>query len=118
MGEMQWGSSRTFDSHSSGGDHSPCRPAATSIRFSTFDRSRPAANPASTWGDRWVHLRMCMTDGAVLCCESSKNKHASRHAGEHAPTHQVARSVEPGEDWLWCYTDQVLVKAPGGDGTT
>ena len=36
-------------------------------------------------GDSWVHLRMCMTDGLVGCCDSSKNKHASRHAREHAP---------------------------------
>ena len=36
-------------------------------------------------GDTWVHLRMCMTDGQVGCCDSSQNKHASRHAREHAP---------------------------------
>jgi len=55
---------------------------------------------------------MCMTDGEVLCCDSSKNKHASRHAREHAPMHQIARSMEPGEDWLWCYSDQTLVGRP------
>jgi hypothetical protein len=48
-------------------------------------------------GDPWVHLRMCLTDGLVLCCDSSKNKHASRHAREHAPEHQIVRSMEP---WL------------------
>jgi K+:H+ antiporter len=69
--------------------------------------------PCLALGDSWVHLRMCMTDGEVLCCDSSKNKHASGHAREHAPTHQIVRSVEPGEDWLWCYTDQTLVALPG-----
>jgi uncharacterized UBP type Zn finger protein len=64
-------------------------------------------------GDTWVHLRMCMTDGQVGCCDSSKNKHASRHAREHAPEHQIVRSLEPGEDWLWCYTDETLLQAPG-----
>jgi hypothetical protein len=66
-------------------------------------------------GDRWVHLRMCMTDGQVLCCDSSKNQHASRHAEEHAPLHQVVRTLEAGEDWMWCYTDQRTVHArPAG----
>jgi hypothetical protein len=22
--------------------------------------------------------------------------------------------MEPGEDWLWCYTDRTLVQAPAG----
>jgi ubiquitin-hydrolase Zn-finger-containing protein len=50
-----------------------------------------------------------MTDGLVGCCDSSKNKHASRHAREHAPEHQIARSMERGEDWMWCFTDEVFV---------
>jgi ubiquitin-hydrolase Zn-finger-containing protein len=68
--------------------------------------------PCLALGDTWVHLRMCMTDGQVLCCDSSKNQHASRHAHEHAPLHQIVRSLEPGEDWLWCFTDQRVVHAP------
>jgi hypothetical protein len=63
---------------------------------------------------QWVWLRMCMADGQVLCCDSPNNKHASRHAREHAPTHQIARSLERGEDWMWCYTDQIMVQAPAG----
>jgi hypothetical protein len=74
--------------------------------------------PCLDLGDTWVHLRMCMIDGQVLCCDSSKNKHASRHSHQHAPTHQIVQSMQPGEDWLWCYTDQTLVQAPaGGPGT-
>jgi hypothetical protein len=48
----------------------------------------------------------------VGCCDSSKNKHASRHAREHAPEHQIVQSLEPDENWLWCYTDETLVLAP------
>jgi hypothetical protein len=70
--------------------------------------------PCLNLGDTWVHLRMCMTDGQVLCCDSSKNKHASGHVHQLAPTHQIVRSMEPGEDWLWCYTDQTLVQPPAG----
>ena len=52
-------------------------------------------------GDSWVHLRLCLTCGHVGCCDSSKNRHASKH---HAATgHPVVRSLEPGEDWMWCY---------------
>jgi monovalent cation:H+ antiporter-2, CPA2 family len=63
-------------------------------------------------GDTWVHLRMCMTCGQVGCCDSSKNRHASKHARDSAPDHQIIRSLEPGEQWLWCFTDQITVQAP------
>jgi len=63
-------------------------------------------------GDTWVHLRMCMTCGKVGCCDSSKNTHAHRHARENVPDHQIIRSLEQGEDWLWCFTDAVAVRAP------
>jgi Zn-finger in ubiquitin-hydrolases and other protein len=58
-------------------------------------------------GDRWVHLRMCQTCGHVGCCDSSKNKHATKHF--HEQHHAIMRSVEPGETWGWCYIDQVEV---------
>lgn len=54
-------------------------------------------------GDDWVHLRRCMECGHIGCCDSSKNKHATRHF--HATTHPVIRSFEPGENWSWCYVD-------------
>jgi uncharacterized UBP type Zn finger protein len=56
-------------------------------------------------GGRWVHLRMCMSCGRVGCCDSSPNRHASKHAAELG--HPVARSAEPGEEWSWCYLDEV-----------
>lgn len=58
-------------------------------------------------GDTWVHLRMCLTCGRVGCCDSSKNRHAHRHAD--AEGHPIARSVELGEDWSWCFVDEWLV---------
>ena len=58
-------------------------------------------------GDRWVHLRICMTCGHVGCCESSKNKHALGH--HHQTGHPIVKSLEPGEDWTWCYVDQIFV---------
>ena len=59
-------------------------------------------------GDEWVHLRMCLSCSHVGCCDSSKNKHASRHAG--VAGHPLVRSVEPGEDWAWCYVDEVFME--------
>jgi hypothetical protein len=56
-------------------------------------------------GGRWVHLRICRTCGKVGCCDSSPNRHASAHAA-HA-SHAIASSIEPGEDWSWCFVDEV-----------
>jgi uncharacterized UBP type Zn finger protein len=56
-------------------------------------------------GDRWVHLRLCLECGHVGCCDSSKNKHATKHF--HATRHPIVQSLEPGETWGWCYLDNV-----------
>jgi CPA2 family monovalent cation:H+ antiporter-2 len=57
-------------------------------------------------GDRWVHLRACLTCGAVGCCDASKNRHARKHwEGTH---HPVIRSIEPGESWKFCFEDLVV----------
>jgi uncharacterized UBP type Zn finger protein len=58
-------------------------------------------------GDRWVHLRECLSCGHVGCCDSSKNTHATKHF--HATQHPIMRSFEPGENWRWCYVDETLV---------
>jgi len=57
-------------------------------------------------GDSWVHLRMCLECGHVGCCDSSKNKHATKHF--HAVHHPLMRSIEPGERWIWCYVDEIV----------
>jgi uncharacterized UBP type Zn finger protein len=54
-------------------------------------------------GDTWVHLRLCMSCGHVGCCDSSKNKHATKHF--HGTKHPMIRSLEPGEEWGFCYPD-------------
>jgi uncharacterized UBP type Zn finger protein len=55
-------------------------------------------------GDKWVHLRMCLSCGHVACCDSSKNRHARKHF--HDAHHPLIRSIEPGERWVWCYVDE------------
>ena len=59
-------------------------------------------------GSRWLHLRTCQTCGGTRCCDSSPNKHASKHA--KASTHPVIASAEPGEQWLYCYPDEVFAE--------
>ncbi|QJX45898.1 UBP-type zinc finger domain-containing protein [Hymenobacter taeanensis] len=59
-------------------------------------------------GDTWVHLRVCQTCGHVGCCNSSKNKHATRHF--KATEHPVVTSAEPGEQWAWCYIDEQMAE--------
>lgn len=60
-------------------------------------------------GSSWVHLRMCMSCGRIGCCDSSPNRHASSHAREAG--HPIVRSAELGEDWSWCYADEVAFLA-------
>ncbi len=59
-------------------------------------------------GASWVHLRECLICGHVGCCDSSKNRHATRHY--HATGHPLVKSLEPGEQWLWCYVDEVTLE--------
>ncbi len=58
-------------------------------------------------GDTWFHLRLCKTCGHVGCCDSSKNKHATKHF--HQASHPIIKSFQPGEDWGWCYIDEVML---------
>lgn len=62
-------------------------------------------------GSSWVHLRMCLDCGSVGCCDSSQYRHARQHYRDTG--HPVMRSVESGEDWRWCYIDELLDNPPG-----
>lgn len=57
-------------------------------------------------GDRWVHLRLCEICGHVGCCDSSKNRHATKHY--RATAHPIIKSLEPGEQWGYCYPDDLF----------
>ena len=57
-------------------------------------------------GSGWVHLRTCQECGTTLCCDASPNKHMTKH---HLHTnHPVISSAERGEQWLFCYPDQIF----------
>jgi uncharacterized UBP type Zn finger protein len=81
-------------------------------RASDLQPSRHVCEDCEKTGDRWVHLRICLTCGHVGCCDSSKNKHATKHF--HGSHHPIVRSVEPGESWGWCYVDQITYDLTDG----
>ena len=58
-------------------------------------------------GDTWVHLRLCRTCGHVGCCDDSKNRHARKHFQKSK--HAIISSFERGEDWSWCFIDEIEV---------
>jgi uncharacterized UBP type Zn finger protein len=59
-------------------------------------------------GDTWVELRLCLSCGHVGCCDSSKNKHATKHF--RGTQHPIIQSFGPGEHWRWCYPDNLLIE--------
>jgi hypothetical protein len=67
-------------------------------------------------GGEWVHLRICLECGRVGCCDSSPGRHASGHA--RASAHPIVRSLEPGEEWSWCFEDEVGMIIPAVHGQT
>ena len=89
-----------------------------------LDHVRIAERPQATdgceeclaTGQPWLHLRLCLECGHVGCCDSSPNKHATAHAG--ATGHPLITSLEPGEDWSWCYVDEVAMLIPEVRGET
>ncbi len=79
---------------------------------------KPSANGCEDclkMGSSWVQLRLCLSCGYVGCCDSSPNKHATAHF--QSTNHPIVRSFQKGEDWGWCYIDQIelagsALKAP------
>ena len=67
-------------------------------------------------GGEWLHLRICLECGHVGCCDDSPNRHAAAHAA--GAQHPIIRSIEPGEDWSWCFIDQTAMRIPGIAGIT
>ena len=59
-------------------------------------------------GTGWVHLRMCSECGHVGCCDQSAGRHATKHF--HQTRHPIMRSYQPGENWGWCYVDELFME--------
>jgi ubiquitin-hydrolase Zn-finger-containing protein/helicase associated protein len=77
----------------------------------------PAADPACEECRQegradWVSLRRCLTCGHVGCCDSSPGRHATAH--HHGTTHPMVQTLQPGQDWVWCYVDEVTMRPRDG----
>ncbi len=88
-------------------------PKADDAICSHLDQIRPVYPSASGCeeclrdGDKWLHLRLCLSCGHVGCCDSSENKHATAHF--HKTDHAVMRSIEVFDDWAWCFEDEEYI---------
>jgi uncharacterized UBP type Zn finger protein len=90
---------------------SPTCSHLNSVRITALPDQIAGCEECLAIGARWVHLRMCQSCGHVGCCDSSPNRHATAHF--QSTGHPVMRSAEPGEDWSYCYVDEVtFVLAP------
>ncbi len=61
--------------------------------------------------ENWVHLRLCEVCGHVGCCDNSPRRHATAHF--HGESHPIIRSYEPGEEWFYCYVDDLAFELSG-----
>ena len=84
-----------------------------SIRVTALPDDIPGCEECLRAGDRWVHLRMCQSCGHIGCCDSSPNRHARKHAA--SGSHPIVRSAEEGEDWSYCFPDDVAFVMDVGD---
>jgi uncharacterized UBP type Zn finger protein len=60
-------------------------------------------------GATWMHLRLCLECGHVGCCDDSPNRHATKHF--NSTKHPIIKSFEPGENWGWCYIDELFFES-------
>jgi hypothetical protein len=62
-------------------------------------------------GGWWVHLRRCTECGHIGCCDNSPGKHATAH--HNTTEHPIVQSFEPGEEWFYCYPDDLGFEIAG-----
>ena len=86
------------------------------VRVTQLPPSVDGCEDCLATGGQWLHLRICLECGHVGCCDSSPGRHASGHA--RSSQHPIIRSLEPGEDWSWCFEDEVGMRIPRVQGET
>ena len=86
------------------------------VKLSILPESVDGCEECLVAEDPWLHLRICLECGHVGCCDDSPNRHATAHA--NAERHPLIRSLEPGEDWAWCYIDRTPMLVPQVKGCT
>ncbi len=86
------------------------------VQITELPESAEGCEDCLLTGDPWLHLRICLECGHVGCCDDSPNRHATAHS--RASGHPIIRSIEPGEDWSYCFLDEVLMRIPDVHGET
>ncbi len=87
--------------------HSPTCTHLDTIAVTTLPASVEGCEDCLREGTEWLHLRICLECGHVGCCDDSPRRHATAHA--QTATHPIIRSLQPGEDWCWCFADELMM---------
>jgi uncharacterized UBP type Zn finger protein len=86
------------------------------VRVTELPASVEGCEDCLATGGKWLHLRICLECGKVGCCDDSPNRHARAHAENTG--HPIIRSLEPREEWSWCFVDDVGFLIPEVRGET
>jgi len=86
------------------------------VKLTELPESSEGCEDCLREGTLWVHLRICLECGHVGCCDNSPERHATRH--NESSGHPLIRSIEPGEEWSWCYVDEFAMLLPDVKGST
>ena len=86
------------------------------VQVTELPESVPGCPECLATGDPWCHLRICLICGHVGCCDDSPNRHATAHS--RTSGHPLIRSLQPGENWSWCYVDEATMVIPEIQGQT
>ncbi len=86
------------------------------VRVTELPESVAGCEDCLRTGGKWLHLRLCLSCGHVGCCDDSPGRHATKHARETSDP--LIRSLEPGEEWCWCYVEEVAFVLPRLHGHT
>ncbi len=86
------------------------------IRVTELPESVEGCQQCLAGGDKWLHLRICLSCGQVGCCDDSPNRHATAHA--ETTGHPIIRSLEPHEEWSWCFVDELALLIGEVHGST
>ena len=87
-----------------------------SVEITELPESVEGCEECLAQGGVWLHLRICLQCGHVGCCDDSPSRHATKH--HHSTGHPIIRSLERGEDWCWCFVDELVMELPQVTGET
>jgi uncharacterized UBP type Zn finger protein len=86
------------------------------IKITELPESVDGCEDCLATGGKWLHLRICLECGHVGCCDDSPNHHATTHA--QTTEHPIIHSLEPGENWSYCYPDDLAMRITEVTGVT